>query len=78
MENEQKDIIEKLDNIDKTVNELNIDFHDSLSYIFEKIDIENYGNESKKISQTDVILSVIFGFLVGYFLVKSFFDGYKI
>lgn len=35
-------------------------------------------NIDLKLDNINIILILIFGFIVGYFLVKSFFDGYKI
>lgn len=73
-EEEKKELLQKIDNIDKTLTEFNTDFHETGIYIMDKLDIENY----QKNHQSDNILSLIFGFLVGYCLIKSFFDGLKV
>lgn len=78
--------LKELKNINHNINLIK----DELDYLNIKFDHINMNNEIRvkdKSGHVDFytynflsfnILLIIFGFLVGYFLVKSFFDGYNI
>lgn len=82
MDNESKqllkDINESLKDMNSTIN--SIEYWNDCIANSQFIDKSEPANNSRT-SNSDLnlqILSLIFGFLVGFCLIKSFFDGYKI
>lgn len=83
-----KQVIDELKSINSNLEQL-IDYEDmnllTTTRIHESLVTERVGiNDEELPYKTSYsyyslnVLVMIFGFLIGYFLVKSFFDGYKI
>lgn len=80
---ENKEVLEELKEINKSIETLyqtvdDIELNTALIVYSQypnknKIDINSTSNSDINLQ----ILTIIFGFLVGYFLVKSFFDSYR-
>lgn len=87
MDTEDKIRLQSIETILKRMERKNNDYNVERNQWFEEIESDlslsnayidyEYSDVYSK-SHSFIILSLIFGFLVGYFLVKSFFDGYKI
>lgn len=84
MDNELKEELNKIkDNQLSQYDVLNSIYDENVNF-FKKYNETITENINDNIDDVDYslycfnILTLIFGFLIGYFLVKSFFDGYKI
>lgn len=68
-----QEILNQLEDINKKIDDNN----NFLEYIENNTQFSTEAVDDLRNSNVNV-LSIIFGFIVGYCLIKSFFDGYKI
>lgn len=81
MNNESIDLLREINNSIKNIEEDvdNIEMSTGMSLSSEYLNKNDISDNSISNSDFNVhILSLIFGFIVGYCLIKSFFDGLKI